>query len=154
LDIGCASGILLDAWSAGRFGPKVYLGVDLSEMMVAAAREKYPRERFLVGDPFISPEVWRRAPDYVVMGGIFTWRPSVSREAMLEYFRALIRRAFDECRVGVSFNLISKHVDWEREDLFHMPFDELARLLRKELSSNYVFRADYGLREFTAYVYK
>ncbi len=154
LDIGCASGLLLDAWAAARFGPKDYLGVDLSEMMIATAREKHPREWFLVADPLISDEVWRRAPDYVVMGGIFTWRPSVSREAMLAYFLALVRKAFDNCKIGVSFNLISKHVDWERDDLFHMPFDELAALLRTQLSANYVFRADYGLREFTTYVYK
>jgi hypothetical protein len=48
---------------------------------------------------------------------------------------------------------MSKHVDWEREDLFHLPFDTLAAFLKQELSGNFVIRNDYGLYEYTTYVY-
>ncbi len=54
----------------------------------------------------------------------------------------------------MAFNVMSKHVDWEREDLFHLPFDTLAEFLKKELTRNFVFRNDYGLYEYTTYVYR
>ena len=57
-------------------------------------------------------------------------------------------------RRGIAFNVMSKHVDWERDDLFHLPFDVLAAFLRAEISRHYQFRADYGLYEYTAYVYR
>ena len=37
---------------------------------------------------------------------------------------------------------------------FHLPFDELAPFLTRELSRNFVLRNDYGLFEYTAYVYR
>ena len=49
---------------------------------------------------------------------------------------------------------MSKHVDWERDDLFHLPFDDLARWLVASVSRNIVIRADYGLYEYTVYVYR
>ena len=30
---------------------------------------------------------------------------------------------------GIAFNVMTKHVDWERDDLFHLPFDQLAEWL-------------------------
>ena len=64
------------------------------------------------------------------------------------------QRVFEKARVGIAFNVMSKHVDWERDDLFHLPFDVLAGFLRRELSRHYVFRANYGLYEYTTYVYR
>jgi hypothetical protein len=49
---------------------------------------------------------------------------------------------------------MSKHVDWEREDLFHLPFDRLTSFLTNRLSRHFVIRHDYGLYEYTTYVYK
>jgi hypothetical protein len=54
----------------------------------------------------------------------------------------------------MAFNVMSKHVDWERDDLFHLPFDELGRWLVSSISRNFVIRADYGLYEYTTYVYR
>jgi hypothetical protein len=54
----------------------------------------------------------------------------------------------------MALNLMSKHVDWERDDLFHLPIDELLQFSRRELSRHVVIRHDYGLYEYTAYVYR
>jgi len=56
--------------------------------------------------------------------------------------------------MGVAFNVMSKHVDWERDDLFHLPFDTLARYLIASLTRNFVIRSDYGLYEYTTYIYR
>jgi hypothetical protein len=73
---------------------------------------------------------------------------------MFVYFRRLAARVFQHAQIGMAFNVMSKHVDWERDDLFHLPFDLLAGFLQKELTRNYVFRNDYGLYEYTTYVYR
>jgi hypothetical protein len=49
--------------------------------------------------------------------------------------------------------VMSKHVDWERDDLFHLPFDALGSFLREEVSRHFVIRHDYGLYEYTTYIY-
>lgn len=54
----------------------------------------------------------------------------------------------------MAFNVMSKNVDWEREDLFHMPLDELSAFLTSSISRNFIIRNDYGLYEYTVYVYR
>jgi hypothetical protein len=45
-------------------------------------------------------------------------------------------------------------VDWERDDLFHVSFDVMAKFLTAELTRNFIFRQDYGLYEYTVYAYR
>ncbi len=54
-------------------------------------------------------------------------------------------------RKGVAFNVMSTLVDWEREDLFHWPFDRMVACL-SPLTRHLTMRADYGLREYTVYL--
>ena len=49
---------------------------------------------------------------------------------------------------------MSKNVDWERDDLFHWGLDELTAFLTKDISRRFVLRNDYGLYEYTVYVYR
>jgi SAM-dependent methyltransferase len=154
LDIGCGTARLYDHIKQSDPGDVTYRGIDLSEKMVAAAHVKHPNAEFLVGDPFELEAVWKPEPDFVVMGGVFTWRPAMDEDEMTAYMLRLLRMAFSHAKIGIAFNVMSKHVDWERDDLFHVPFDRMATLLHANLTRNYVFRADYGLYEYTTYVYR
>jgi hypothetical protein len=49
---------------------------------------------------------------------------------------------------------MSKLVDWERDDLFHRPFDTMASFVWKNLSRHFVIRHDYPAYEYTTYVYR
>jgi hypothetical protein len=49
---------------------------------------------------------------------------------------------------------MSKQVDWERDDLFYLSLDDLAKCLTSQVTRNFVIRNDYGLYEYTAYVYR
>ncbi len=154
LDVGCGTARLLDLIkSLGRDEIR-YRGVDLSPKLLEAARQKHPEADLICGDPFDLEEIWSPRPDYVVFGGIFTCRLQMSVAEMTDYMVRMLRLAFTHCRRGIVFNVMSKHVDWEREDLFHVPFDEMADLLQANLNRNYVFRADYGLYEYAVYIYK
>ena len=87
-------------------------------------------------------------------GGIFTCKLDMTNEQMTDYMVRLLRLAFTHCARGLAFNVMSHHVDWQREDLFHVPFDRMADILQANLGRNYIFRADYGLYEYTVYLYK
>jgi SAM-dependent methyltransferase len=154
VDVGCGTGRLLDEIKASSRIDIAYTGIDLSPKLLKAARTKHPDAIFIQGDPFDLEGVWAASPDYVVFGGIFTCRLEISEEQMTDYMIRLLRLAFNHCRRGIVFNVMSFHVDWQREDLFHVPFDRMAEIVRLNLSRNYIFRADYGLFEYSVYVYK
>jgi SAM-dependent methyltransferase len=153
LDFGCGAGHLLEYLRAENRQDIEYVGLDMSPRFVELCQAKFPGTKFLSGD-ILQREVEIPDVDYVVMNGVFTEKRSLLFDEMWDYCRAVLRQVFPRVRRGLAFNVMSKHVDWEREDLFHLPFDLLAPFLRKEISRHYQFRADYGLYEYTAYVYR
>lgn len=63
-DLGCGTGLLLDLVS---IDPARYVGVDISNGMLARAARKYPRHRFIHGDVEERvPELADRSIDYVI----------------------------------------------------------------------------------------
>lgn len=92
--------------------------------------------------------------DYIVMAGVFTFKDGLSFDDMFSYFRAVVTRVFAKANRGNAFNVMSKHVDWEREDLFHLPVESLTTFVADALSRKFVVRHDYGLSQYTTYVYR
>ena len=66
----------------------------------------------------------------------------------------MIAALHSRARIGLAFNVMTWHVDWQRDDLFHLPCDTLLAFLKAEVSRHVVLRADYGLWEYTTYVYR
>lgn len=153
LDFGCGAAHLYEHMLATGARGVDYAGLDLSEKFVALARGKFPSRRFYCADVLVD-DGGLPSFDYVVMNGVFTEKRSLTHEEMRSYFEQVLKRAWAKTERGLAFNVMSKHVDWEREDLFHLPFDELASFLTRALSRNFVLRSDYGLFEYTAYVYR
>jgi len=154
LDLGCGIGLLPDFLAArGRLGEFDYRGVDLSARMVSAAAARHPGLAFEARDVLEAPFA-DGAFDYVVMNGVLTVRASVAEDDMEAFAMRLVSAAFRAARHGIAFNVMSAHVDWRRDDLFHWPFDRCAAFLKRECSRHVAFRADYGLYEYTAYVYR
>jgi SAM-dependent methyltransferase len=154
LDLGCGPGLLVDHLERTCRRPDFdYAGIDLSEPMLASARAAWPGLRFERRDILADP-LPERSFDYVILNGVLTERVSARREEMVAFAVELLEAAFSAARVGIAFNVMSKLVDWEREDLFHWGFDEMAGALAPRLSRHMTIRADYGLREYTTYVYR
>lgn len=154
LDVGCGPGLLLDYLHATRRLDIVeYRGVDLSSVMVKAGRERWPSHDFavrdIIADPFPDQSV-----DVVVMNGVLTEKLTLPHEAMIDLAQALVLAAFRTARIGVAFNVMSAHVDWERPDLFHWSFDAVATFLKARVSPYYAFRADYGPYDYAAFVWR
>jgi SAM-dependent methyltransferase len=154
LDFGCGLAHLLDFLEQRpQYGHVRYTGLDLSAKYLQVARARHPEAAFLLLDVLDDgaslPEF-----DYVVMNGVFNFRGTISEEAMLAYWKQLTLAVFGHCRRGLAFNVMSKLVDWEREDLFHLPFDVMAQHVGQALSRHFVVKHDYGAYEYTTYVYR
>lgn len=153
LDFGCGLSHLLEFIQRHGVRGIDYNGLDASPRFVDASRKKYPNVPYYVLDILEDDSTLPRF-DYIVMNGVFTEKRSLSHSKMFEFFEATLSAAFEHANNGIAFNVMSKHVDWERDDLFHVSFDAVASMIQSRMSRNFVLRNDYGLYEYTAYVYR
>ena len=152
LDIGCGAGHFLSYLKSIKGDGVNYTGLDISEIFVKHCREKFPRYEFIMGD-ILSDDFVFAEHEYALMNGVFTEKRGLTQEAMFSFFSKMIFKAFASAKRGIAFNVMSKNVDWERDDLFHLSLDRLTQYLVKNLSRHFVIRNDYGLYEYTVYVY-
>ena len=152
LDLGCGAGLLVDFLQQN---DKIvnYYGVDISEKMIEVAKKLHPDCSFEVRDILIKP--YNSAQfDYVIMNGLLTEKQSMSQFQMVEFAQNIILNSFNCCSEGIAFNIMSTHVDWKRDDLFHWELDGLVEFLVKNCSRKIKIMMDYGLFEYTVYLYK
>ena len=153
LDFGCGAGHLYEYIRRNEIEGIEYSGLDISEKFIGLCKEKYPEVDLILADILTEPDAVRDF-DYIVMNGVFTEKRELPYNEMLDYFKQLVKAVFSKARKGLAFNVMSKDVDWERDDLFHLSFDELSKFLTEEVNRNFVIRNDYGLYEYTVYIYK
>jgi SAM-dependent methyltransferase len=153
LDFGCGLSHLYEYIRGEGIAGIEYSGLEISATYLEISRRKHPGVTYydidVLEDDAALPEF-----DYIVMNGIFTSRARMSREEMFGFVSSLVVRVFAHARHGIAFNVMSKQVEWEREDLFHLPIDPLADFLARNVSRHFVIRHDYGLYEYTTYVYR
>jgi SAM-dependent methyltransferase len=153
VDLGCGVGHFYDFLQSQTAVEVDYTGVDISPAFLKAARSRFPEARFLDLD-ILEADGPLPQFDYVIANGLLNSRGSVDYVEMWDYAKRLIRAAYSMARRGLAVNVMTKHLDWEREDLFHVAFDDMAAFVRAELSPHFVFRQDYGAFEYTTYVYR
>ncbi len=153
LDFGCGLSHLYEHMLATGRESICYSGLDLSERFLDRSRAKFPDLDYYQLDLLEDPEALPLF-DYVVANGVFTQKVDNAFNDMWRYFTELVPAIFAKARRGIAFNVMSTQVDWQREDLFHLPFDALAAFLTSEVSRHFVVRHDYGLYEYTVYVYR
>lgn len=153
LDFGCGTASLYQHILSHKIANVTYSGLDASKAFYEVSKTKFPELEFLFLDVLNEPHKLREY-DYIVMNGVFTEKNTMSFNEMFEYFTQLISVVFSKAKKGIAFNVMSTAVDWERDDLFHLPTDKLIHFLTKNLSRHFVIRNDYGLYEYTVYLYK
>jgi SAM-dependent methyltransferase len=153
LDFGCGAAHFYEYIQRHGTGDRIaYSGLDVSPKFLDLSRSKFPDLTFYEAD-LLSGATDLPSFDYVVMNGVFTYKGELSHEQMFRYWRSLTKLAFEKAEIGLAFNVMSTEVDWEREDLFHLPLSDLASFV-SGLSRRFVVRHDYGLYEYTTYVYR
>lgn len=154
LDFGCGAAHLLEYMQRQQVSQVNYAGLDLSSKFVELCQHKFPAHPFYCLD-ILQESADLPAFDYVVMNGVFTEKRDLSQDEMWDYLKAMLHKVFHQyTRRGLAFNVMSKNVEWERDDLFHLSHDLLTDFITKELSRDYIIRADYQLYEYTTYIYK
>jgi dTDP-4-amino-4,6-dideoxygalactose transaminase len=154
-DLACGTGELLAHLRRRGLDHVSYRGIDRSELALAHAGRKFPGAEFICLD-VTAPGADLRALecDYLVACGLFTRKGTLTNDAMRAFMELVLDRAWPRARRGLAFNVMSTAVDWPRDDLFHVPMDDLARLLHRLAGRRVTMRADYGLYEYTAYALK
>lgn len=154
LDFGCGLGHFYEYIKFKNNSIKYY-GLDINPEFIDFCTQKYPhlKNQYICCDIHKTTENLPTV-DYIVANGVFTEKLNLTENQMKDYFYETIKILWDYCNKGMAFNIMSKCVDWERDDLFHLSMDELGIFLKENLSNEFVFRYDYGLYEYTAYVYK
>ena len=153
LDFGCGTSALYSYYLSDNPNNKIkYSGLDINKEFVDKSKIKFPEQTFYHKDILVDNDLPNF--DYIVCNGTFTEKRELSYDEMWEFFTNTITKLWEKCDKGIAFNLMSKHVDWERDDLFHVSLDELGWFLKDNLSRNFTIKNDYGLYEYTTYVYK
>lgn len=153
LDFGCGAGHLLEYIRRHGLQRIDYRGLDASEKFIKLCRRKFPDTPFFQKDILQEPGGVDPA-DYVILNGVLTEKRGLSETTMRRYMESLLCAVWGLARRGIAFNVMSEHVDWQRDDLFHVPFDSMADFLTARISRHFQFRQDYGLYEFTTYAYR
>jgi SAM-dependent methyltransferase len=146
LDFGCGYGALVECLP----DRSAYVGYDISDEMVSAARARYPGVRFTSSEADLEPV------DYVVASGIFNVKAGTGDAAWIDYVAATLERFDSLATGGFAFNMLTSYSDppLMREDLYYADplrwFDECKR----RYARNVALLHDYGLYEFTIIVRK
>lgn len=153
LDFGCGTSHLYTYLIAQGYENLSYSGLDISEKFIEVSRKKFPKNRYFCLDILTSIEKLPRF-DYIVLNGVFTQKRELSDDEMFEFLKKVILALMPHARKGIAFNVMTDPVDWKRDAAFHLPFSVLAEFLVKEFGRYFSFRQDYGLYEYTTYLYK
>ncbi len=153
LDFGCGTSGLYAYIKNKNMNNIVYSGLDISQKFIDISKAKFPRNKYYCLDVLTEDEKLT-VFDYVVMNGVFTEKRDLSFDEMLSFFKNVIKHIFPKVKTAMAFNLMSKQVDWKKKESFHVPLDLLTEFLVKDISRNFIVRHDYGLYEYTTYVYR
>ncbi len=153
LDFGCGTANLLHYMVEAGVEGVAYSGLDVSERFIAVARKKFPDVSFHLADILDGPTDLPMF-DYVVMNGVFTYKGPLTFDEAVVQWQRLLTAAMAHARVGIAFNATSPYVDWQRDDLFHIPTQVLADVVASSPCPHFRIRHDYGLYETTVYAYR
>lgn len=153
-DLGCGVGLLVNYLIDNNLIDFVnYTGIDISPIMIEFATQRLPQFKFEERD-ILTNRLRENGTDYVIMNGVFTEKRELSHEQMFDFFTKMITETYKSARKGIAFNVMSTHVDWQRDDLFHLGLDQMVEFVTKKLTRNMIIRLDYGLYEYTVHIKK
>lgn len=152
LDVGCGYGALLEYLrNRGVTGIK-YTGIDIVETLIEMAKK-----RFGDGAEFRVTDIMDmdQEHDFVVNLGIFNVKLSCGDSEFFENFVSpIILKMWKLTRIGLSASFMTDMVDYRDANLYYASPSQTLDFLRRNLSRYVALRHDYGLYEFTVYVYR
>jgi SAM-dependent methyltransferase len=151
-DYGCGYGALFDHLSRDTRGPFDYLGLDVSEAMIATAAQAHPEhtDRFKVGS--VSP----RTADFALASGIFNVKIGYSYDDWEHYIIQTLDLMNAHCTSGLAFNCLSSYSDphLHKAHLYYADPRYFFDICKRKYSKQVSLLHDYPLYEFTIIVRK
>jgi SAM-dependent methyltransferase len=150
IDFGCGYGGLIESLDR-ELDDFSYLGYDVSEAMVAAARELHGEDRRVA---FTSKEQDLAVADFTIASGIFNVRLDYPEEVWRAYVLDTIDKLAALSTRGMAFNAPTSHSDRDRlrPDLFYADPSFLLDYCLRRHSRDVALTHDYELYEFTLVV--
>jgi len=133
-----------------------YSGLDINSEMLALCINKYPGVNFIHSDIIQENSELNRNWDYIICNGVFTEKLHLTWDEMFQFMTSTIKKLWKKTNIGLAFNVMSTHLDYERDELFHVDLDVMGDFIFEELGTrNFEIKHGYGgLYEYTVYVYK
>lgn len=153
LDYGCGLSHFYEYLLKNNIDYIDYSGLEISDKFYNESKIKFPKNRYLLGDILSENFTLDTKFEYIIMNGVFTEKMDLIYEDMFSYFEKMIKEVFQYCAKGMAFNVMSKQVEWEKDFLFHVPLDDMADFLTKNITRDFIIRNDYQLYEYTVYLY-
>jgi SAM-dependent methyltransferase len=143
-DLGCGLADLYGFIKDEGLPMQGYRGYELSEKMLALARERLGDDGEIVRADRIT-----ESADYSFACGIFNTKFDATNEEWLDYMKSVIRNLDERSERGFAFNSLSIYVDFQEDHHFHADPAELFRFCQEEVSPRVALLHDYPLWEWT-----
>jgi hypothetical protein len=146
LDLGCGLGCLY-GYLKEREWKGEYTGVDVLDMMVNGARDRFPGAIFEKRNILLDPP--RREWDYVFISGIFNHRVKDN----WAWIDETVRLCFKLSRSAVAFNLLETQKNEHDPVFFYAKRGDLERKAELWTGGNYKIASGYLTDDMTVYLY-
>jgi len=153
LDFGCGCGHLYEYILSHNLNIDYY-GLDISQKFVNICKAKFNHDKFYNID--VLKETTDQIPvvDFIIFNGVFTEKRHMTEGEMWSFFTNVLKKMWACTKHGFAFNVMCPIVDYKNEILFYPSFDDIGLFLKENLSRFYTINNQYGLWEYTVYVYK
>jgi SAM-dependent methyltransferase len=148
-DLGCGYGAFLDYLHEAGIQVAKFRGYDISENMLARARELHPDE-----GEFLAGSVIDATADYSFACGIFNVRRDESEYRWRSVIEATLDNMAAHSTRGFAFNLLSTYVDYRMPHLYYGDPCYFFDLSKRRYSKQVALLHDYPLYEWTLLVRK
>jgi SAM-dependent methyltransferase len=148
-DIGCGYGALLRHLAKRHKHWKVnYLGIDLSESMIRAAKTEWPPSSYR---NFLVSHVSPRMADYSILSGAFNVKLNISRSIWEQVIKSTLSNMHQTSQRGFSVNFLTSLPPSAETptELYRTSPDQWIHYCETKFAAQVELLEDYGLREFT-----
>jgi len=153
LDFGCGCGHLYE-FLQKRNSDIQYEGLDISLKFYDLCIKKFPNVKFHHLDVLNTTTSSLPQYDYILFNGVFTEKRDLTDDEMWDFFTQVIKKMWAHAKEGIAFNIMCPIVDYKDPKLYYLSYDKLGKFLKENLTRNYVINNNYGLWEYTVYVYR
>lgn len=150
-ELGCGYGEFYKYLKDANYPVSEFIGYDISQAMLDAAREYLGEDEAV---KLVHHDQVNQMADYTFTSGIFNVRFKEDPEAWINYIKDTLKCMYNNSRKGIAFNLLTKYVDFEAENLYYADPAFYFDFCKTELSRYVTLVHDYPLYEWTLLVKK